>query len=471
MAHIYVDSNAAGAGTGADWANAYTTLKAAAEAAGTAAGDNIWIAHNHAESTAGAVSITFKNTNATPGTAICVTTAGSVPPVSADYRATATISTTGANAITLTGDVYCYGVKFYNGSSGTPTFGLGNGTTDTIILEACVLSTTSTGNVDRQFGTTSGGRRPYIELRNTVMEFLTTGSGISLLHCRFLWRNTASAIGGSADPASLIKSASLGAEAVFRGLDLSGTASALAAAVSSSVNIRFENCKLNASSTVTTPGAPGAAEVVLINCDSGDTNYRTEKYAYTGTQTPETTIVRTGGASDGTTSIAWKLVSTANAEWIVPFVSLPITIWNETLTSQTLTLYGYENENDVPTNREIWMEVEYLGTSGFPQSTFVSTGAADFSATASNYTEDTSSTWGGGDTTTRFKMSATFTAAEKGPITVRIYVAKASATFYIDPEPEIAGKTVSRSFIMAPGVYVNELAGGRAAGNMTGGLQ
>ena len=56
MAIYYVYSGAAGAGTGADWANAYTTLTTAVS--GKAAGDVFYIAHDHAESTAGRVTIT-----------------------------------------------------------------------------------------------------------------------------------------------------------------------------------------------------------------------------------------------------------------------------------------------------------------------------------------------------------------------------------------------------------------------------
>src|SRR5690242_12430843 len=114
MAHVYVDSNATGAGTGADWANAYTTLAAALTA--KAAGDNFWVAHNHAETQTSAMTLTSPGTAANPCTVACVNKAGSVPPVSADLRTTATISTTGANAITAQGYMYCNGITLSAGS-------------------------------------------------------------------------------------------------------------------------------------------------------------------------------------------------------------------------------------------------------------------------------------------------------------------------------------------------------------------
>lgn len=470
MAHVYVDSNAAGAGTGADWANAYTTL-VAAFAGSAVAGNNFWVAQDHSESTAGAVTLTGPGTAASPCTVICVNKAGTVPPVSADLATTGIIASSGNNAVTISGINFWYGLTF-NSGTGAVAAALNVGG-QFIHMKRCKLARLGTNTGSITMGQTSGACK--IVLDNTTIQFGHASDNIIPLSL-WTWKNTPSAIAGATLPTTLIFPTA-GTVSTFIGVDLSalGSGKTLSGGTAArGAKTLLLNCKLGGSVTVSsTPSAPGSNEAELINCDSADTNYRTEKYQYMGTQTVETTIVRTGGASDGTTSVAWKFVTTANSEWLLPFESIPITIWNETTTEQTLTIYGYQDAVAVPTNREIWMEVEYLGTSGFPQSTFVSSGAADYLAAAANYTEDTSSTWGGGDMTTRFKMSATFTAAEKGPITVRIYVAKASATMYIDPEPEISGLTVSRSHILAPGVYMNQTSANAAIGhgNMTGGMQ
>jgi hypothetical protein len=171
---------------------------------------------------------------------------------------------------------------------------------------------------------------------------------------------------------------------------------------------------------------------VLLRCDSGDTNYRHERYRYAGMQTTETTIVRTGGASDGTTPIAWKIITTANSKRYKPFEALPISIWNETTGSAiTLTVQGIWGGGAVPTNADIWMDVEYLGTSGFPLGGFASSGPADQLAAGTNLSAG-SGTWGG--STTKFTLSKQITPQEKGPITVYIKAALASSTFYIDPK-------------------------------------
>src|SRR5258708_39638600 len=118
MTNVYVRSGATGAGTGTDWANAYATLTLALS--GKAAGDVFYIAHDHAESTATAVTLTSPGTNANPCYFYCVNSAGSVPPASADLRTTATVTTTGNNNLTLAGTWgEIYGIIFTAGSGGT----------------------------------------------------------------------------------------------------------------------------------------------------------------------------------------------------------------------------------------------------------------------------------------------------------------------------------------------------------------
>ncbi len=202
----------------------------------------------------------------------------------------------------------------------------------------------------------------------------------------------------------------------------------------------IKNCKVHASLVLyTSPTSLSQTPVYVINCDSSGTNYRHEKHEYPGDQTVETTIVRTGGATDGTTPIAWKIITTANSKWTFPFTSFPIAIWNDTTaTNRTVTVYGIWGGGAVPTNRDIWMEISYLGSSGSPIATInTANAAADFLATATNQATDTS-TWGG--STTKFKMAVTLSSpqpAQKGDIYITIKAAAASSTFYIDPLPVI----------------------------------
>src|SRR4051812_3366435 len=95
MASYYVRSGAGGSANGTSWANAYLTLAAAFS--GKAAGDTFYVSEDHAETLGSTIILTSPGTKANPCKIVCVNHAGSVPPVSADLRTTATITMTGAS--------------------------------------------------------------------------------------------------------------------------------------------------------------------------------------------------------------------------------------------------------------------------------------------------------------------------------------------------------------------------------------
>jgi hypothetical protein len=156
-----------------------------------------------------------------------------------------------------------------------------------------------------------------------------------------------------------------------------------------------------------------------------------------GVETTETSIVRTGGASDGTTPQSRKLAATANSKWVLPYEALPLVIWNNTVTGNvTVTVQGTINAGAVPNNDDIWIVAEYLGSALTPIGSYSTDTKADNLASGTPLTASTSA-WGGGGSGagwSPFVMSTTFTApAQTGPITVYVYAAKASTTYYVDP--------------------------------------
>jgi hypothetical protein len=427
MAAYYVDSNAAGAGTGANWANAYTTLDGALS--GKAAGDVFYVSHDHAQTQASALSITTPGTVLAPCFVYCVNKAGTVPPVSADLRATATITTTGANAITIGGQwVYFYGLTF-NVGSGAVSSVLSLTSAGGFIFEACKIA--KKGTAVSTTAISMGQNNGFVRFINTTVEFGHVGDCISP-GARFEWYDTPSAIQGATIPTTGLIGGQLSqSHAEIRGVDLSalGSGSTIIRAITGIQGYyNFTECKFGASVTPAATPATLTGRVSFIRCDSGDTNYRSEKYDYTGTLTTETTIVRTGGASDGTTPIAWKVITTANSERIYPFECFPIVIWNET-TGSAITVTVECRGAAVPNTDEVWMDVVYLGTSGSSLTTKTTSGVALLSSGAA--CTSSSETWGG--STASFKLTATFTPQEKGPITAFVKVAKVSSTFYIDP--------------------------------------
>lgn len=150
----------------------------------------------------------------------------------------------------------------------------------------------------------------------------------------------------------------------------------------------------------------------------------------------ETTLVRTGGSSDGTTALSWKVVSDTTATFNRPFITPEIVQWNETTgSSVTATVEILRDSATNLTDAEVWLEVMYLGTSGYPLGTWISDCKADFLASEADQTTS-SETW----TTTGMsnpneqKLSVSFTPQEKGFVHARVCVAKASATLYVCPK-------------------------------------
>ena len=148
--------------------------------------------------------------------------------------------------------------------------------------------------------------------------------------------------------------------------------------------------------TMPTPSHIPAYTVQLVRSDSGATAYKSARYQYEGTETTETTITRVGGAADPTGQAqSRKIVTTANAQWLRPFKAEPYAIWNPTTGANvTVTVYGTINAGALPNNDDIWIEVEYLGSSSTPLGTIITTTKANLLAANAAVASD-SSTWNG----------------------------------------------------------------------------
>jgi hypothetical protein len=495
MSNVYVRSGAAGAGTGADWANAYTTLAAAFTA--KAAGDVFYVSDDHAETQASAMTLTSPGTAAAPCFVYCVNHAGTVPPVSADLATTATITTTGANALAIaSGVAYFYGITF-NAGSGAVNAKLNiasAGAASFFMFNSCTLAKLGTTGIAAAVGfgpSSTSALSVGVALVNTKVQFGATADTMSVGYCDFVWKNTASAISGAAFPTSLFSGA-LPGTIQLEAVDLSalGSGKTIVGATSAPKHISLKDCKLGASVTIAATPTAFVTETVVSRIDSSGTNYIEQKYTYAGTQTDETTIIRTSGASDGTTAKSRKIVTTANSKWQFPFEATPIAIWQDSTSAATATLEGVWNAAALPNNDEIWFDLEYLGAAGNPQGSFATGTKADGLASGSALTASTqawdtlvtaranttayslgdvikvatnpgriffcttagttagsepggyASAVDGGSVTdsgavfragVRFKKAVSFTAAQKGVVYAYVKAAKVSSTFYIDP--------------------------------------
>lgn len=437
MADIYLRStDGSDASDGLTWANAKATLAAALTAAG--AGGRVFVSDNHAETQAAAMTLTSPGTAASPVQVLCVDDAGDPEPPTA-LATTATVSTTGVSAIAFAGFAYCYGIAF---SAGTGASAVAINFTSSSawfwIFDASKLTLGTSSSTSRiNFGTSSTTEGGMI-LNNTPLGFGNVGQGIGISNLEMIWEATPSAVTGSI-PTTLFLLSTRSASLKVVGCDLSalGSGKNLVNVASTNTNrYLFVDCKLGALVSITTGSVPGQGgpEVTLINCDSADTNYRYYKQNYKGTVTHETTIVRSGGLSDGTTAYSRKIVSTANSKLYSPLESQWFFVWNETTGSAVTVTIPVLTDNVTLTDAEAWVEVEYMGTSGFPQGVFISDRVAEVIATPANQPTDGTSSWvtTGLGTPVQQSLSVTFTPQEKGWFRARVMLARASTTLYVD---------------------------------------
>lgn len=435
--NLYVRStDGSDADNGTTWALAKATISGAA-AIDSTTDNRIWVSQSHNESLGSAQTWTFAGTNGTP-TWLVAANDGAAPPTAVS---TATAATTSGN-ITVNGSVYIRGLTI----SSAAGIKLANNTADVQVLESCALHYTGSNS---QFGPgATVNANTYVRLLNTDLKPLSTTSNWSVSG-RVQIDGGSIVSGSSTNTGGLfttVNSDRAHAELLISGFDFSnaGATFGLFAVQSGVASARFiaRNCKLPTSWSGTFLSGtilPGQ-RFEMHNCDSADTNYRLLVKDYGGDITSETTIVRSSGASDGTTSLAWKMVTSANAKYPATGLQSPeIVQWSDTTGAKTVTVEIVHDSQGAGSGSkfqddEIWLEVMSLNTSGFPLGTWTSDAKADVLATAANQA-DSSVTWTTTGLTTPVKqaLSVSITTAEKGYIHARVVMAKASKTCYVDP--------------------------------------
>jgi hypothetical protein len=440
--NVWTCIGAVGAFSG--WGSPIPRLANAFTATWGVAGDTFYVSDAHAETQASAMTLTSPGTAAAPCRVLCVDDSAEPPTALAT---TATITVTGGSGnLTFVGACYVYGCTIKQSGSGKILF-----YSDSVIVflyfDSCIvdMSSTNSGQAFSIGGASSGAPPQLVVFDNTIYNSAHANFSLSL-NCKFIWKNTAAtAVTGTIPTTLLAIGATFSdAECHVYGVNLSalGTGTYLVnVGVKARSRVTFENCKLGSSVSVVNGTIPSQAmaPVSLVNCDSGDTQTRYQKTVYQGSIYSETTIKRTGGASDATTGYSRKMVSSANSQFFSPLVLETIRIWNEGTSEMTATVHVV-TDNVTLTNAECWMEVEYQGTSGYPLSVVdLDDRAADILATPANQATSTE-TWTttGLSTPVYQKLESTFTPAEKGWIICRVMLAKASTTVYVCPKVELS---------------------------------
>jgi len=434
--------------SGATWALAKATLAAAITAAGN--GGTVYVSKNHAESAGSSKTFTGPANPTDIVMIYCVDDAGSPEPPTT-LATTATVTTTGSTNMTFNGHAYCYGITFNSGTTGGAA------------VAYFVFTSTSPWywrfeNCNLKLVQSAGAQYFQFGAQSTSSDHCA----VDLINCGITFGNTSQyiltaapvrMIGGSiavtgSIPTNVFKVLSAGNSgyATLNGVDLSAASGNLVENTANNVGtFYFSNCKIHSSATLVTGetgsvAGQGGVVVRAVNCDSGDTNYKYTKVVYQGYVKFEGTIVKSGGASDGATSISRRMTTGAGASFVSPLESDPMIFWNEVTGSSITVTVNVITDNVTLTDREAWVEVEYLGTSGYPVSSFANDRATGYLTTASNQTTDSVSSWTTTGLTTPVKqnLAVSFTPQEKGPVRVSVFLAKASATMYFDPKPLVS---------------------------------
>jgi hypothetical protein len=455
-------SSAAGndANSGANWANAKATLTNVLF--NMAAGETCYATNGHTETIAAAITLSnLQSTAANPIKIISVSDDG-VPPTTVSAGASFGIS--GNNAITIKDFICWYGWTFQGSLSANAASDISIGATTPwfAVLDNCQVrvngnSTGAALSVGSQGGSDDD---QLLLMLNTSLSFSNTSSSV-FVFAQLRWLETpANAVLGTI-PTTLFTpmNASSGGRSEIIGVDLSALGSGknlVSVTPGIPQTYYFQDCKLGSSVSVTTGTVPGqgGVEVMLVNCDSADTNYRFHRQTYTGSITHETTNIKTNGATDGTTPISRKMVSTANSSFIFPLSTDPIEFWNETTnTAQTVTL-NLMTDGVLLSNTLAWVSLDYLGQSGFPISSNVTSRAVAILTAPTILSTNATAAWNTNGIVAPVwqTVSVNFTPQMKGLVKAKVALARPSTTIYADL---LARTPSARQYQSGPG-YVNE---------------
>lgn len=382
------------------WGAPFPYLTNAVNTNWMAAGDTCYVSSAHAEVQAAAMSINAGTAStATYSSIICVANAPSAtPPVAGDITTGASINSSTSNAITLQGCVYWQGVNFLSGSgSSAPTLTISSTQGGWIRLDNCTLTVNNTGASTLQIGASGS----MTILQNTPVVFGGTATQImGFGGGHVIWRDTPSALQKSAGswPTSLFNSGSFSnGDFLIENCDLSSYAGTNWFGTSGPVSGRLvmHNCKLPSGIALNASLGPREARIDQINCDTGGNIYNHSRLWYEGQQLVNTSAVRTGGASDGTTAYSWQITTNANTNKAMCFECLPIQIWNTvTGSNRTVTIEACYVGTSLPINTDIWIDTVYYGTAGSVVGTTNSTTIATVLSSTSSWSAS-SATWSG----------------------------------------------------------------------------
>jgi hypothetical protein len=419
------------------WANATTDLNRVSQ--NDASGDVIYASQSHNASAAGSLTFAWAGSNANPTRVICADDTSGEPPTVMAY--TAVEATTGAGTLTPIsgGAAYISGFRFKAGDgSAVATLLLNAGSGNDAVYDNCYLEL---GGADP----TSRIDIRHAALLNTWMKFSHASQYCSAASSSMLRIDGGGIENGSAAVTTLFGTVWANGYTQISGFDFSNAASSITVFTNTGTGTfgLMRNCRPPESwgGDITT-GAGSRSKYTLVNTDYADTQYRFSEFSFYGNVKSQVgTLIRSGGATDGATAYSWKMTTGTDSGFThKPVVTPELTkrLRGGIGMPVTVTVHFLRDNVTAMHNKQIALEVQYLGTDGKTISSFVSNAAASYLATQADHPAS-SATW---DTTgmanpNKQKLSVTFTPRRPGFINAVVKLYAASQTVYVDPKLEI----------------------------------
>lgn len=445
MATYYVDSAAVGANNGNDWVNAWVSIDSFLTLP-PANNDVCLVDDGHSEDLGASKTYAIVTAAETPFKIHCVDKAD-------DSLSTGAVVDNGGVAdaffLRIEGSLHCYGMIWRSGGQ----IQLRAVDNQKQIWEACTIDPgNKTANI-LFIGRNTDGYNCELHLIDCV---ITLSSRLALCSRCFFRRGSIS--GGSTNPIDTNTYEGISCE--LEGVDLSGIAGTIlfnrSAQTKRMGRMIAKSCKVPANASVVSAPILSSHRYEMMHCESGtpaDPSFEMEVKDYWGTTKASAARYRSDGASDKVRSspYSWEMVATAKAQEIYcPHESPPLAGWTDGDGAKEFVYTVYFASDATMQDDEIWMEIFLPNdASTSSQAARLST-RLDPQGTPANITSDGVSTWNGAGVGTKQKLSISYTPDKSGPVTARIYLAKASDAVYVDPKiyisPSVEGD--ERSFLI-----------------------
>jgi hypothetical protein len=438
---IGIDSTAYGTYTsggtahnGKSWGAAYTSVSALDDVFSFASGDIVYIGHDHVCQYAHTANRTITGPGSGLPTIFISATTGSSPPA---YQASTTdqIDTSeGSYSLTLSGMMSAYGVCLKSGNAVTIN--------NTSKHKDITIRPAANGQV-----TVSNSTLGKFAHKNLTIDLTAdgttnrSGTVINSAASRVIISGL-SFINPAYRTGTVVNSGTSDSDVTIDSADFSGFTNATSCELlngTASGRLVFKNCKTAGTWTPVSSGTPYAScDATFINCGPSDDKTYLFNKKYEGEIISSSSIYRSSGAQIEGTATSWLVTTTTTCSQDATYYSPEIYGYIGSIGSKTFDLFITNDTADF-NNNEVWLEIEYLGTSSSGKWSSANDYMADRLATPAAQTDDTTSTWNGSGPsyTYKQKLSVTATVNTVGMFRARVCVGVASIAstrkFYIDP--------------------------------------